>query len=121
MVGPLSTTVTAAVAVACPMGSRSHLTRDRGVLKAFGHRRTLCNSQFGAAVQEMSPKALVDAFQQGPPVLKAVLFVGLFVIINTLFFLVSVIYRRFLRPGKNLKKYGMWGKGLCAVAVRATS
>jgi hypothetical protein len=69
----------------------------------------------------MSPKALVDAFQQGPPVLKAVLFVGLFVIINTLFFLVSVIYRRFLRPGKNLKKYGMWGKALCALAVRATS
>jgi 17beta-estradiol 17-dehydrogenase / very-long-chain 3-oxoacyl-CoA reductase len=56
----------------------------------------------------MTQKALVDAFQQGPFLLKAVMFIGLFVIMNVIVFLFSVIYRTFLRPAKNLKKYGMW-------------
>lgn len=58
----------------------------------------------------LSTKAIVDAYQSGPGVVKALIFIGAFVVLNHLSFLLQVFYKRFLRPAKNLRKYGQWGK-----------
>jgi hypothetical protein len=59
----------------------------------------------------MSPKAIVDVFQTGAPIVKVLVIVGLYHVLNHVFHVLTVCFNRLLRGAKNLKKeYGNWGK-----------